>query len=146
MFERQIVKCRQLARSRPNWRVYGGDNVPAIRAGAGADLPVNVLDVDPYSDPWPALEAWFGSERVRPPEVVVIVTDGNAHSLHRGKAWTLAGGRAQAWDAGGYLAMARHQLGMLAEPHGYEMTEWAGYACGTFNRLRHYAARLSSGN
>lgn len=76
VFEKDSVKASKLARQRPTWAVYEADCVKALALGAGGYLTVNLLDVDPYGDPWPALTAFFGSVRPFAPRMVVVVNDG----------------------------------------------------------------------
>ena len=59
VFEKNPQKTKLLGLQRPTWRVYEADCEVAINAGVGNDLPVNLLDVDPYGDPWPVIEAFF---------------------------------------------------------------------------------------
>ena len=87
VFEKDADKASILGRQRPTWAVYEGDCVASIQGGAGAHLEVNLLDVDPYGDPWPVIDAFFESERPRAERLMVVVNDGLLHSIKKGVAW-----------------------------------------------------------
>lgn len=98
-FERDRRRAQLLARQRPTWAVYHADCVRALAAGVGAHLLVNVLDCDPWGDPWPALRAFFTSRRPRAQELLVVVQDG----LRQKVQMVLPGTRtpcARQWSAG----------------------------------------------
>lgn len=59
VFEKNPKKSKLIGLQRPTWRVYEADCESAIVSGIGGDLPVNLLDVDPYGDPWPVIDAVF---------------------------------------------------------------------------------------
>lgn len=76
VFEKNPAKADYLARQRPTWAVYEADCVQAIAGGAEGHLPVNFLDLDPYGEPWPALNAFWKSERPWPELLAIVVNDG----------------------------------------------------------------------
>lgn len=89
VFEKDAKKVDVLAQQRPEWRVYEADCVNAIAQGVGADLAVNFLDVDPYGEPWSILGAYFGSDRLFPPALNVVVHDGITQLLQTKGAWAV---------------------------------------------------------
>ena len=92
VFENNEEKAAHLARQRPNWAVYEADCVTALAYGAGGHLQVTVLDLDPYGEPWPAMEAFFASDRPRPDVLWVVVNDG-LRAACRGQGACPVGGR-----------------------------------------------------
>ena len=80
VFEQLPEKAAFLARQRPNWAVYEADCVRAIREGAGNHLDVNFLDLDPYGEPWPVLDAFLESDRRLPARLVIVWSDCNTLS------------------------------------------------------------------
>lgn len=76
VFEAKADKSAVLGLQRPHWAVYEADCVNALAGGAGAHLCVNVLDLDPYGEPWPALDAFMTSDRPRADVLALVVNDG----------------------------------------------------------------------
>lgn len=145
-FEMDPDKTAILARQRPTWAVYECDCVPALRAGVGGHLPVNFFDLDPYGEPWPALDALFESARPWPARIGVVVTDGLPPKIRIG-AWnvsSMAGMVARYGNklADVYLDVCRELLSEKAAQRNYRLVRWAGYYCGSAKRMAHYAAVL----
>ncbi len=59
--------------ARPTWTCLDADAVSAIENGLLAQYDFDLIDLDPYGNPWPAVLAVIASIRR---EVVLIVTDG----------------------------------------------------------------------
>ena len=147
VFEKKPERAGFLARQRPTWAVYEADCVAAVRGGAGAHLEVNVLDVDPYGDPWPAIGAFFESERPRAPAVYVMVNDGLRQGVRMCKAWscgTLAGMVERFGNDlhGVYLDVCQELMKEKASQAGYGLARFAGYYCGHAQMMTHYVAVL----
>lgn len=146
VFEKDAVKADILARQRPTWAVYECDVVGALTGGAGSHLPVNFLDLDPYGEPWPAVEAFFGSERPWPEKLCVAVNDGLRQKVKMGGAWQvgslseLVSEHGNAWLYRNYLEACRILLTEKAGGAGYRLTRWAGYYCGALQQMSHYSA------
>lgn len=142
------AKCERLANQRPNWCVLQCDAIDALMAGAGSHAPVNLLDIDPYGDPWPVIEAFFGSERPFPDPMVVVVNDGLRQKLKLGDGGAVKSMRAAAAEIGSaklserYLDVCRWNLARIVRRRGYEIAEWTAYHCGKSNGMTHYAAVL----
>lgn len=146
VFETKPDKTAILARQRPSWSVYECDCVTALKAGAGAHLPVNFFDLDPYGEPWPVLDAIFESERPWPVRIGIVVNDGMRQKLRIG-AWdvgSMAGMVAKYGNKldGIYLDVCRELLSDKAAQRGYRLIRWAGYYCGHADQMTHYAAVL----
>jgi hypothetical protein len=90
VFEKDSEKVSVLGKQRPSWAVYEADCVSALAEGVGRHLTVNFLDIDPYGQIWPIVDAYFGSSRPFPDRLVVVVNDGLRQSLSLGKAWAVA--------------------------------------------------------
>jgi hypothetical protein len=145
--EKQEDRARAAALRRPAWAVYEGDCVAMLGAGLAADVPVNVLDVDPYGDPWPAVRAFLASRPPPPGPLHVVVNDGLRNYVKLGKAWTSLSLRPIVERRGGdlydvYLEVCRELMGRIAGEHGYRLAGWEGYYCGKLRNMTHYAARL----
>jgi hypothetical protein len=148
VLEKDGEKAKHLARQRPSWATYAGDNVGALSVGVGAHLEATVLDADPYGDPWPLLEAWFGSRRRHAPVLGVIVTDGLGMRVRRGWLWRTASARTMVEQYGNqlddaeYLRASADRLGRLVRPVGYQVDHFGGYRCGHADQMTHWRARL----
>lgn len=148
VFEKDEARADVLARQRPTWAVYNVDSERAIRAGAGAHLAVNMVDLDPYGDPWPTIEAFFTSKRPRADELHLVVTDGLRSKARMRASWS-SGTLAEMVRRYGnelfpvYLQICRELMGVKAAAAGYTVAGFHGYYCGRMNAMTHYAARLT---
>ena len=146
VFENNVRKAEYLARQRPTWAVYEADCVRALREGVGSHLEVNFLDLDPYGEPWPAIDAFLTSDRPFPARLVVVVNDGLRQFLRTGSGWratSVAEGLATRGNAvlhDEYLSICREMLERKAARQGYQLKRWAGYHCGFKLSMTHYAA------
>lgn len=147
VLEKDMRRAEKLAVQRPTWRVYCADAVASLAAGLGSDVPVNLIDCDPWGEPWPTLSAFFSSERERPAEVAVAVNDGLRNKLKLGGAYDVASLQEAVAQFGNalyapYLEVCRWQLARIAEPAGYTLRRFWGYFCGHNGDMTHYAAVL----
>ncbi len=148
VFELDQAKAEHLCRQRPTWSVYQGKAETAIEDGAGAHLAVNLVDVDPYGEPWPVLDAFFASERPRPAVLGIAVNDGLRQKLRLQGGWSVRSlrqavekwGNAQMFER--YLEVCRWKLEQLAARQDYRLTHWTAYHCGHDDDMTHYAAVL----
>jgi hypothetical protein len=137
-----------LARQRPTWAVYEADCVSALRAGVGSHLRVNFVDVDPYGESWPTLDALFESEREWPPVLALAVNDGLRQILKMTGGWNVKSMQALVVRHGNeylenhYLDACRELVQEKAALVGYTLRRWAGYYCGQFDNMTHYGAVL----
>ncbi|MEX1254103.1 MAG: hypothetical protein WEE64_07165, partial [Dehalococcoidia bacterium] len=136
VFESDEARAQALAVQRPTWAVYEAKCETALEAGVGAHLPVNFLDLDPYGDPWPALRAFFLSDRPRPDTMAVAVNDGLRQALRRNIGWNARSVATAVRKYGNtalhgvYLEACREQLEELAGAARYRLDGWTGYYCG----------------
>lgn len=148
VFELDAAKAEVLAAQRPSWSVYEANCITALRAGAGGHLECNVVDLDPYGEPWPIVEALFASERPWPARLAIAVNDGGRVKVQLTGAWEVKSLRPALEHFGigfmypQYLAVCRWNLERLARPKGYTMTDWTGYYCGKAGCMTHYGAIL----
>lgn len=150
VFEKNATRALHLAHQRPHWAVYEADCLPSLRQGAGSHLPINFLDVDPWGDPWPIIEAFLLSERPRVGELVIVVNDGLRQSVKMGGAWqspclepVVEKWGNQLWDR--YLPACEWLMDTLAVRANYQMTFFDGYYCGSdihSMNITHYVALL----
>lgn len=144
VMEKDPEKCKTLAIQRPSWSVYECDCVAALTGGVGSHLPVNFLDVDPYGEPWPVIDAFFASDRLFPDTLAIAVNDGGLQFVKRGHGWKMPSiadriskmGNSQAYDL--YLDICQDSLKEKASHRGYTMARWAGYKATP--DVAHYAA------
>lgn len=147
VFEVDGHKADTLAEQRPSWAVYQADCVTALAGGAGAHLAINLLDVDPYGEPWPVLDAFFASERPRPNRMVVVVNDGLRRNVRFGFAWHV-GSLAPIVERYGndlfdrYLEACEEIMQQKAAQAGYAVSRFSGYYCGEKKNMTHYLAIL----
>jgi len=145
-FDEKPAKAELLAIQRPTWSVFESNCITSLAAGAGGHLPINLIDVDPYGEPWPVLEAWFESERPWPERIGFAINDGVRMKLKITGGWdveTLGPAVRQFGNSamyGEYLAVARWNLKRLASARKYELAHWTGYYCGHGDCMTHYAA------
>ncbi len=148
VFEKKPNKAEILARQRPTWAVYEADCVKALGADAGGHLEINVLDVDPYGEPWPVLTAFFTSDRPRAQQMAVVVNDGLRQKVKMGGGWSTGSLKAVVSRYGNdklyanYLDVCRELLEESVSQAGYGLTHWGGYYCGYAKQMTHYAALL----
>lgn len=146
VLERDPAKAAALALQRPTWSVYECVTETALADGAGGHLEVNYLDLDPYGEPWPTLDAFFGSRRPFPPKLAIVVNDGLRQKLRMNGGWTVASLQAVVQRIGNnglyqqYLEICREMLSEKAGRAGYELRKWTGYYCGHAEQMTHYAA------
>ena len=151
VFEKDMGRAECLARQRPTWAVYAHDCVDGLEQGAGAHLEVNVLDVDPFGDPWPAIGAFFASDRPRASVLWVAVNDGlrnSGGSVGGRSGWkhkTLADmavrfGNDSLYE--NYLEICQLLMTEKAAQADYVLDRFGGYYCGAAKRMTHYLARL----
>ena len=147
VFEKKPTKCDALAKQRPTWAVYEGDCEAALIAGVGEHLPVNFLDLDPYGEPWPVVDAFFDSERPFPDTLAIAVNDGGLQFAKRGHAWKMksiqhvVAAYGTEYIYNNYLDICQELLKEKASHRGYAMTRWVSYKATP--DVAHYAAVLS---
>lgn len=148
VFEHKPEKTAVLAVQRPTWAVYECDNKTSIKSGAGNHLTINFLDVDPYGEPWPILDAYFGSNRPFPDKMAVVVNDGLRQKIKISGGWDVGSMKSavEKWGNNAlyanYLDVCQDLLKEKASQVGYTLTRWAGYYCGHCQHMTHYAAIL----
>jgi hypothetical protein len=120
-----------LSSSRPSWRVYQCDAVPAIAQGLAADVPFNFIDLDPFGSPWEAYMAFWESERERGDQVVVVAHDGMRLNAKMRTSWnSVMADAVQVFgnDLGKmYLQACRWKAKKHLEVAGYELTGFFGF-------------------
>lgn len=147
VFETNERKADLLAGQRPTWSVYQSDSTKALAAGAGAHMEINLLDLDPYGEPWPCLRAFFHSERPRAQSLWVVVNDGLRQKVRLGGASKVRSLQSMVMKYGNnlfdcYLDVCRELLAEHAEAAGYQVRRFRGYYCGKIKDMTHYAALL----
>lgn len=147
VFEKDADKAGVLGKQRPTWAVYEADCIEAIRAGAGAHLKINFLDIDPYGEPWPVLDAFFGSDRPFADYMVLTVNDGLRQTLALGKAWAVKSMQSVVQRYGNdlhgkYLDVCQLLVKEKAAMAGYTINRFHGYYTGYSKANTHFVAVL----
>lgn len=148
VFELDQAKTEALAHQRPTWAVYQGKSEASIEAGVGAHLTVNFLDVDPFGESWPVLEAFFSSERPRADVMAIAVNDGLRQKLRLQAGWHVRSMRQaiEKWGNAGlfdrYTEVCEWKLRQIVARQGYAITHWAAYYCGEQGDMTHFGAML----
>ena len=147
VFEKEPERAAVLAKQRPTWAVYEADCERAIRAGAGDHLCVNVIDCDPYGDPWPVLDAFFAGDRPWARRMHVVVNDGVRKKLRYGLSRPPKQLAEATLEHGiglnaRYLEVCEELLQEKAVRAGYRLDRFGGYHCGNSQLMTHYRALL----
>lgn len=146
VFEKDPTKSARLGRQRPTWAVYEADCIEALAAGAGRHLQIDLLDVDPYGDCWPVLDAFLTSDRPFAPVMALAVNDGLRQKLAIG-AWDVASMQDMVLRYGNklhdrYLEICLELLEEKAARAGYDVDHFAGYYTGHGKNMTHFLAVL----
>lgn len=149
VFEKDPEKTAVLAKQRPTWAVYEADCEIAIADGAVDEWHFNFIDLDPYGEPWPVIDALFSRrDRDWPATLAIAVNDGLRKKVKMNCAWSvgsLADAVARYGNAAmyaNYLDVCRELLAEKAGQVGYTLARWTGYYCGHADQMTHYAAVL----
>lgn len=146
VFETDASKAEYLARQRPAWAVYEADCVQALADGIGNHLPINFVDIDPYGEPWPVIDAFLFSDRDFPSSLAIAVNDGLRQKLKISGGWDVYSMGAMVAKYGAahisahYLEICRELLTNKAAQRIATLRRWAGYYCGHTDQMTHYAA------
>lgn len=150
VFEKDAKKAAFLAQQRPEWAVYECDCEMALRAGAGRHLVINFVDLDPYGEPWPVLDAFLAGHGDRLPERWgLVVNDGLRLKVQRNGGWDVDSLRDAVAQYGAakvyrnYLDVCRWLVEKKVTTAGFAVVKWAGYYCGANHGMTHYAAVLN---
>ena len=127
------TKAEKLAIRRPTWAVYEGDSAECIQAGAGAHLPINFLDADPYGSALDVIAAFFESDRPRVHQLFIVAHDGLCIRLGRFGGWDIARIKPYVHKFGdaelfkNYTMICKLFITDVAEPVGYALENFGGF-------------------
>ena len=150
VFEKDTKKAAFLAQQRPAWSVYECDCEGALSDGVGGHLPINVIDMDPYGEPWPVLDAFIaGHGESLQSAWGLVVNDGLRQKVERDNGgWCVASLKDAVahWGSAtmyaNYLDVCRWLVEKKVATVGFTVAKWAGYYCGHNKSITHYAAVL----
>jgi hypothetical protein len=149
VIEKDPERVEFLARQRPTWAVYEGKAEAMVGAGLFRRFQVDVLDVDPYGEPWPVIEGFFRTkQRKLAPRMVMAVNDGLRQNARVKGAWKVGSTKAAAKKYGNdkvrenYLEICREKVCEIAGAAGYSLAWWHGYYTGNLDDMTHYGALL----
>lgn len=148
VIEKNSERTELLARQRPTWSVWQGDSIAAIKSGVGSHLVFNLLDVDPWGDPWPAISAYISSPRELAPKFWIVVNDGLRKKTMLGGSWHTHSLDQAVLKFGNNLFPIYDQVCKwiilnLAESINYELSRFFISYCGSGQTMTHYAALLA---
>ncbi|MDL2315495.1 hypothetical protein LJC59_00230 [Desulfovibrio sp. OttesenSCG-928-A18] len=149
VLEKNQDKASALAEQRPEWAVYEGDSEKIIAAGVGFHIPINFVDIDPYGDPWPVVDAVFSQAEKMPDKWGLVVNDGLKHFLMLGGAWKVKRlakfveryGNKGVVEA--YWDICREIIEGKAHACGMGLEWWRTWSGGHGGQMTHYAAVIS---
>ena len=147
VIEADAQKAEALARQRPTWRVYQGNNLPCLRAGIANDLAFDIVDLDPFGSSLDYLDALAQPGRTWPDRWQLVVNDGMRQTLRLGGAWHCGALRDVVERRGNnldpvYLEVARELVEVMADALGFRLAGWVGYYTGANDCMTHYWATL----
>ena len=148
VFETDPSKAEKLVSQRPNWAVYETDCVWGLENGVGGHLEVNFIDADPYGQAWYVLEAFFGSQRPRAEQVILVVHDGVRGSLGRYGSLNMPIFAPIVEQIGelnlyrNYLEVCEQLLDDMVSETGYAMTGFGGFYSRRDKDQTHFFAEL----
>ena len=149
VIEKNQNKASSLAEQRQAWAVYEGDSEKIIKAGAGFHLPINFVDIDPYGDPWPVIDAVFSQAANLPDTWGLVVNDGLRRFLMLGGAWKMPRFKKYVAEVGNkevpriYLDICRREIEEKARAIGAGLDWWLCVSGGAGKQMTHYAAVIS---
>lgn len=149
VFEKDPTKAEFLAQQRPTWAVYECDSTMALAAGVGGHLPINFIDLDPYGEPWPVLDAALAGLGAKLPERwALAVNDGLRQKIGMNGGWDVASitEAVSRWGAASmnreYHQVCRWLVEKKVSQLGFKLAKWAIYGCGHNGNMTHYGAIL----
>lgn len=148
VFEKDKRKAATLAAQRSTWAVYCVDCIHAMQQGVGFRFSPNLIDIDPYGESWPVIDAALHGMRKFPSRLVLVVNDGLRQKLKMGGGWDVHSmaeavkhfGQSSLYES--YLDVCAWLVKEKAHRAGYQVTRWAAYHCGFQNNMTHFAAVL----
>lgn len=148
VFEKHPDKTEILARQRPSWAVYEADCIQALRAGAGAHLAVNYLDVDPHGISIEVVDAFLNSARPKVGRLVLVGTDGGRMRVRFQSAWCTAAFTEIVAEFGNsfhdcYLDALEWYIRRRAAVAGYTVEQFGGTYSGHLHDVALYMAVLA---
>jgi hypothetical protein len=146
VFEKDGEKISYLAKQRPEWAIYEGDSLPFIPAAFEAFPQINLVDIDPYGDPWPFIAEVIRSAKVK--NLALVVNDGLRQKLVMG-AWDVASVQEAVMHFGNkladnYIDVIGWLLNKKATEAGYRLNRFTAYYTGFNKQMTHYAALLTT--
>lgn len=148
VIEKDEAKADHLCRQRPSWAVYQGNCEAALAAGLAKATPFDVVDLDPYGQPFNVLAALAIPGRVFPDVWHLVVNDGTRQAVMRGVSWHMDTLQNAVRRHGAnlypiYLQVARECVQDFAALIGFELTGWTGYYTGNNDMMSHYWSVLT---
>lgn len=147
VLEKDDAKAEHLAIQRPTWAVYQGDCEKALAAGLARSTPFDIIDLDPWGQPFSVMAALALPGRVFPDTWHLVVNDGTRQATMRGVSWHMEALKVQVAKYGAnlypiYLQVARECVEEFANKIGFEIAGWTGHYAGKNELMTHYWAML----
>jgi hypothetical protein len=150
VIEKKPGDAEFLARQRPGWAVYEAQSELVLGAGLFRWREIDMLDVDPYGEPWPVLTAFFEGYPARKwaDRMAVAVNDGLRQNARIKGSWKIHSLKDEVRKYGNdnirphYLEICKEKLARIVGQAGYAVEHWVGYYTGNFDDMTHYGAIL----
>lgn len=148
VFEKDSKKAEFLAQQRPTWAVYECDSAMALADGVGMHIPINFIDLDPYGEPWPVLDAALSGLGPHLPDRWALAVNDGLRNKIKISAWDVKSMRrpVEQWGESAIYREYLHVCKWLIEEKisqlGFKLAKWAGYYCGHNGDMTHYGAIL----
>lgn len=147
VIEKDDRKVEHLCRQRPRWAVYQGNSELVLEHGLARTTAFDVIDLDPYGQPFGVLAALSLPGRVFPDTWHLVVNDGGRQAAKRGQSWTIPGMTVAVAKFGrdgvyvNYLEAVKLIVDNFAAKIGFEVSHWEGRCVSA--DIAHYWAVLT---
>lgn len=143
VIEKDERKAEHLSQQRPTWAVYQGDCEAALAAGLAKETAFDIIDLDPYGQPFNVLAALAIPGRVFPDRWSLVVNDGLRQKVALNGGWDVRSLQTAIGRHGSnlypiYLQVARECVAEFADKIGFDLVGWTGYYTGKGNMMSHY--------
>lgn len=149
VFEIDEVKVEVLAKQRPEWIIYQADATTALLEGYTLDHTIEFIDIDPYGEPWPIIDALlFGKTKLHN-TLTLVVNDGLRQKLQTGSGWNvkslspIINRYGSSTLCAQYLGIVQELLKAKVVEAGFALDHFEGYYTGHNGMMTHYAAVIS---
>ena len=142
-------KVKMLARQRRDWIVARGDNAKLIGAGFCHWIPFDIIDADAFGSPWPVVNGWIQTDRMRAQRTWIVATDGLSYKFKQTGTARIKDANISAvtqkygdeYMRSNYPDVAREILDLAIAGKGLEIAYW-NFHTGGNQKVSHWTAAL----